>query len=206
MEYITKKEFAERCGVTTVTVFNWIKSNRHGITRYTSKQGIDTAIFDDPAWSNEDRTQETTLQEVQLQHELEIAKAEFSQMQIMYDGVVAERDAVKSEAESIRSQLVTATAERDEARRDADLSRALLVEKDERIAELKKENDRIAGELEQERIASKETRQLMHQQQALTAMQAQRRPLLAAIFPKWYDKKHPVEDDGSSPSGSDAQL
>lgn len=204
MEYITKKEFAERCGVTTVTVFNWIKNNRHGITRYTSKQGIDTTIFDDPAWSSQDKTQEATPQVAQLRHELETVKAEYDEMCEMYEAMMTERD-------EARDALAVALRERDEARRDADLSRALIVEKDERIAGLKTENDRIAGELEKERIAGQEMRQLMHQQQALTAQQLQaiqapRRPLLATIFPRWYDKKHPVEDDGSSPSGSDAQL
>ena len=203
MEYITKKEFAERCGVTTVTVFNWIKSNRHGITRYASKQGIDTAIFDDPAWSSQDKTQEATPQVAQLRHELETVKAEYDEMCEMYEAMMTERD-------EARDALAVALRERDEARRDADLNRALIVEKDERIAGLKTENDRIAGELEKERIAGQEMRQLMHQQQALTAQQLQaiqapRRPLLAAIFPRWYEKKHPVEDDGSSPSGSDPQ-
>ena len=184
MEHMTKKEFAERCGVTTVTVFNWIKSNRHGITRYASKQGIDTAIFDDPAWSSQDKTQEATPQAAQLRHELETVKAEYDEMCEMYEAMMTERD-------EARDALAVALRERDEARRDADLNRALIVEKDERIA-------------------GQEMRQLMHQQQALTAQQLQaiqapRRPLLAAIFPRWYEKKHPVEDDGSSPSGSDPQ-
>ena len=42
MEYITKKEFAERMGVTTVTVFNWIKSNKNGIRKYAAKNGTST--------------------------------------------------------------------------------------------------------------------------------------------------------------------
>ena len=51
MDYITKKEFAERMGVTTVTVFNWIKIDKNGIRKYNSKRGILTSIFDDPAWN-----------------------------------------------------------------------------------------------------------------------------------------------------------
>ena len=204
MEYITKKEFADRFGVTTVTVFNWIKSNRNGITKYTSKQGIDTAIFDDPLWSSQDKAQESTLQEAQLRQELETVKAEHDEMCEMYEAAIVERD-------EARDALAAALRERDEARRDADLSHALLEEKDKRIAGLEQEKDRIAGELDKERIASQETRQLMHQQQALTAQQLQaiqapRRPLLAAIFPRWYDKKHKPEDDGSTPSGGDAQV
>ena len=204
MEYMTKKEFAERCGVTTVTVFNWIKSNRNGITKYTSKKGIDASIFDDPSWSSQDKTQEATLQEAQLRQELETVKAEHDEMCEMYEAMMGERD-------EARDALGAALRERDEARRDADLSHALLEEKDKRIAGLEQEKERIAGELDKERIASQETRQLMHQQQALTAQQLQaiqapRRPLLAAIFPRWYDKKHQPEDDGSTPSEGDAQL
>lgn len=204
MEYMTKKEFAERCGVTTVTVFNWIKSNRNGITKYTSKKGIDASIFDDPSWSSQDKTQEATLQEAQLRQELETVKAEHDEMCEMYEAMMGERD-------EARDALAAALRERDEARRDADLSHALLEEKDKRIAGLEQEKERIAGELDKERIASQETRQLMHQQQALTAQQLQaiqapRRPLLAAIFPRWYDKKHQPEDDSSTPSEGDAQL
>ena len=184
MECITKKEFAKRMGVTTVTVFNWIKSNKNGIRKYNTQNGIRTDIFDDPTWMNQDRTQDTTIREAQAQQELEIVKAELAQMSSMYDALAAERD---------------------EARHQAELNRVRADELEKRVADLIRENERIAGELDQEKIAGQELRQLMHQQQALTAQQLKLnapRPLLASLFPRWYERTHPANDESSTPSGS----
>ena len=168
MEYITKKEFAERMGVTTVTVFNWIKSNKNGIRKYAAKNGIRTDIFNDPAWSSSREDDGTPVQADQLRQELDALKAE-----------------------------------RDEARHQAELNRVRADELEKRVADLTRENERIAGELDRERIAGQELRQLMHQQQALTAQQLKLnapRPLLERVFPRWYERKHPAE---SSTPGND---
>lgn len=77
--------------------------------------------------------------------------------------------------------------------------RAILDAKDETIKALTASVERLTAELEQERKASQELRQLMNQQQALTMKHLEgtkRRPLLAAIFPRWYEhgQDHQVDD------------
>lgn len=47
---ITKREFAARCGVSTPTVYSWIKKNRDGLTQFITPDGIDAAIFDAEPW------------------------------------------------------------------------------------------------------------------------------------------------------------
>ena len=72
--------------------------------------------------------------------------------------------------------------------------KAVLEAKDAHLKDLQGQVDRLATELDQERQAGKELRQLLNQQQALTAKhlaEPKRKPLLAAIFPKWYNR----EDD-----------
>lgn len=76
---------------------------------------------------------------------------------------------------------------------------ALLEAKEAHIQTLTAEVERLTAELEQERKASQELRQLMNQQQALTMKHLEgtkRRPLLAAIFPRWYEhgQDHQVEN------------
>lgn len=71
---------------------------------------------------------------------------------------------------------------------------ALLEAKEAHLKDLQDQLDRLAAELEQERQAGKELRQLLNQQQALTAKhlaEPKKRPLLAAIFPRLYNR----EDD-----------
>ncbi len=79
--------------------------------------------------------------------------------------------------------------------------RGVLEAKEAHIADLTAEVARLTGELDRERIAGQELRQLMHQQQALTAKQIEatkRRPLLAAIFPRWYDRGQDHQEDGTT--------
>ena len=72
--------------------------------------------------------------------------------------------------------------------------KAVLEAKEAHLKDLQDQVDRLAAELDQERQAGKELRQLLNQQQALTAKhlaEPKKRPLLAAIFPRWYSR----EDD-----------
>lgn len=77
--------------------------------------------------------------------------------------------------------------------------RAILDAKDETIKALTASVERLTAELEQERKASQELRQLMNQQQALTMKHLEgtkRRPLLAAIFPRWYERGQDHQGEG----------
>lgn len=72
--------------------------------------------------------------------------------------------------------------------------KAVLEAKEAHLKDLQDQVDRLAAELDQERQAGKELRQLLNQQQALTAKhlaEPKKRPLLAAIFPRLYNR----EDD-----------
>ena len=72
--------------------------------------------------------------------------------------------------------------------------KAVLEAKEAHLKDLQDQLDRLAAELDQERQAGKELRQLLNQQQALTAKhlaEPKKRPLLAAIFPRLYNR----EDD-----------
>lgn len=100
MEYMTKKEFAERCNVTTVTVFNWIKANKDGIGRYTSRQGISADIFADPAWSKMDTKEGALTRAAQLRRELEKAKQEAAGYKIDLDAMTLRVDELRKDYES----------------------------------------------------------------------------------------------------------
>lgn len=70
--------------------------------------------------------------------------------------------------------------------------KALLEAKEAHIQTLTAEVERLAAEVENERKAGQELRQLMNQQQALTMKHLEgtkKRPLLAALFPRWYERK-----------------
>lgn len=76
---------------------------------------------------------------------------------------------------------------------------ATMDAKDETIKALTASVERLTVELEQERKASQELRQLMSQQQALTMKHLEgtkRRPLLAAIFPRWYERGQDHQGEG----------
>ena len=100
MEYMTKTEFAERIDVSKVTVFNWIKSDKNGIRRYTSSQGISTDIFTDPAWSNLDTKEGALTRAAQLRRELEKAKQEAAGYKIDLDAMTRRVDELRKDYES----------------------------------------------------------------------------------------------------------
>lgn len=100
MEYMTKKEFAERCNVTTVTVFNWIKANKDGIGRYTSRQGISADIFSDPAWSKMDTKEGALTRAAQLRRELEKAKQDAAGYKIDLDAMTLRVEELRKDYES----------------------------------------------------------------------------------------------------------
>ena len=48
---ISKTEFAKRIGVSTPTLYAWIKKNRDGIADYVTEDGISPEIFEVEPWS-----------------------------------------------------------------------------------------------------------------------------------------------------------
>ena len=48
--HMTKTEFAKRCGVSTPTLYAWIKKDKDGIRDYIDEDGVSMKIFDTDPW------------------------------------------------------------------------------------------------------------------------------------------------------------
>lgn len=126
MDYMTKSEFAERCGVSKVTVFNWIKSDKDGIGRYTSRQGISAAIFNDPAWSNMDTKEGALTRAAQLKKELEGWRQKAEGYKIDLDAMTADRDEHRQKLDETLELLAAARDRSEQRQRDLDNLREKL--------------------------------------------------------------------------------
>lgn len=157
MDYMTKTEFAERCGVSKVTVFNWIKSDKDGIGRYTSRQGISAAIFNDPAWSNMDTKEGALTRAAQMKKELESWRQKAEGYKIDLDAMTADRDELRGKLAATEAELKEQRAayqidmdamkrERDEASREAVRIRDL----ESRIASLEADKAFLQGQYQQQ--------------------------------------------------------
>lgn len=50
-DYLTKTEFAKRIGVSTPTLYAWMKKDKDGISKFVSGEGISVKIFDIEPWN-----------------------------------------------------------------------------------------------------------------------------------------------------------
>ena len=126
MEYMTKTEFAERIDVSKVTVFNWIKSDKNGIRRYTSSRGISTDIFTDPAWSNLDTKEGALTRAAQLRRELEKTKQEAAGYKTDLDAMTEDRDEHRQKLDETLELLAAARDRSEQRQRDLDNLREKL--------------------------------------------------------------------------------
>ena len=126
MDYMTKSEFAERCGVSKVTVFNWIKSDKDGIGRYTSRQGISAAIFNDPAWSNMDTKEGALTRAAQMKKELESWRQKAEGYKIDLDAMTVDRDEHRQKLDETLELLAAARDRSEQRQRDLDNLREKL--------------------------------------------------------------------------------
>lgn len=126
MDYMTKTEFAERCGVSKVTVFNWIKSDKDGIGRYTSRQGISADIFADPAWSNMDTKEGALTRAAQLKKELESWRQKAEGYKIDLDAMTEDRDEHRQKLDETLELLAAARDRSEQRQRDLDNLREKL--------------------------------------------------------------------------------
>lgn len=126
MDYMTKSEFAERCGVSKVTVFNWIKSDKDGIGRYTSRQGISADIFADPAWSNMDTKEGALTRAAQMKKELESWRQKAEGYKIDLDAMTADRDEHRQKLDETLELLAAARDRSEQRQRDLDNLREKL--------------------------------------------------------------------------------
>lgn len=146
MEYMTKTEFADRCGVSKVTVFNWIKSDKDGIGRYTSRQGISADIFTDPAWSNMDTKEGALTRAAQLKKELEGWRQKAEGYKIDLDAMTVDRDELKEKLAAAEADMDAMKRERDEARQEA----ARIRDLESRIASLEADKAFLQGQYQQQ--------------------------------------------------------
>lgn len=51
MKALSKIEFAKRVGISTPTLYAWIRKNRDGLARFVTEEGISPEIFDVEPWS-----------------------------------------------------------------------------------------------------------------------------------------------------------
>lgn len=126
MDYMTKSEFAERCGVSKVTVFNWIKSDKDGIGRYTSRQGISADIFTDPAWSNMDTKEGALTRAAQMKKELESWRQKAEGYKIDLDAMTVDRDEHRQKLDETLELLAAARDRSEQRQRDLDNLREKL--------------------------------------------------------------------------------
>ncbi len=140
MDYMTKTEFAERCGVSKVTVFNWIKSDKDGIGRYTSRQGISADIFTDPAWSNMDTKEGALTRAAQLKRELESWRQKAEGYKIDLDAMTADRDELRQKLDETLETLAAARDRYEQRQHDLDNLREKLEKATAAEAELKEQS------------------------------------------------------------------
>lgn len=139
MDYMTKTEFAERCGVSKVTVFNWIKSDKDGIGRYTSRQGISADIFTDPAWSNMDTKEGALTRAAQLKKELEGWRQKAEGYKIDLDAMTEDRDELRQKLDETLETLAAARDRYEQRQHDLDNLREKLEKATAAEAELKEQ-------------------------------------------------------------------
>lgn len=139
MDYMTKTEFAERCGVSKVTVFNWIKSDKDGIGRYTSRQGISAAIFNDPAWSNMDTKEGALTRAAQMKKELESWRQKAEGYKIDLDAMTEDRDELRQKLDETLETLAAARDRYEQRQHDLDNLREKLEKATAAEAELKEQ-------------------------------------------------------------------
>lgn len=71
---LTKKAFAARCGVSTVTLYKWIDNNAHGIKDYVKPEGIDDSFFNSAAGKKIERgNKKGTAKAARDQRDIDIA-------------------------------------------------------------------------------------------------------------------------------------
>ena len=98
---LSKKEFAESCGVRLSTLYNWISANRAGIRDYINEGMIESAIFDKQPFKQmqinraKSAPEESTALKTALEAEAEAEaqttlQAEFDQMKIRVQELVKE--------------------------------------------------------------------------------------------------------------------
>lgn len=140
MDYMTKTEFAERCGVSKVTVFNWIKSDKDGIGRYTSRQGISADIFTDPAWSSMDTKEGALTRATQLKKELESWRQKAEGYKIDLDAMAEDRDELRQKLDETLETLAAARDRYEQRQHDLDNLREKLEKATAAEAELKEQS------------------------------------------------------------------
>lgn len=153
MEYMTKTEFAERIDVSKVTVFNWIKSDKNGIRRYTSSRGISTDIFTDPAWSNLDTKEGALTRAAQLRRELEKTKQEAAGYKTDLDAMTEDRDEHRQKLDETLELLAAARDRSEQRQRDLDNLREKLDKAGAAYDELKEKLAATEAELKEQRAA-----------------------------------------------------
>ena len=153
MEYMTKTEFAERIDVSKVTVFNWIKSDKNGIRRYTSSQGISTDIFTDPAWSNLDTKEGALTRAAQMKKELESWRQKAEGYKIDLDAMTRDRDEHGQKLDETLELLAAARDRSEQRQRDLDNLREKLDKAGAAYDELKEKLAATEAELKEQRAA-----------------------------------------------------
>ncbi len=126
-DYISKQEFARRCGVSVPTVYAWIDKDKDGIRAYINGAKIDARIFTAKPWSAHQSAGEA---------EAEKARERVAELSAELERVRGEMDAQRAELENA-AQTIKAQAEQIAAKDQhiADM-RAQIAAKDGQIQAL----------------------------------------------------------------------
>jgi len=114
-EYISKNDFARRCGVSVPTVYAWIEKNKGDIRAYIKGAKIDAAIFRSESWGAYQIASETerdARRAAELSAELDAARKEIdaqrAALEIANKTITAQAEQIAAKdqhIEDIRAQL-----------------------------------------------------------------------------------------------------
>lgn len=107
---ISKSEFAKRIGVSTPTLYAWIKKDKDGIAQYVTPDGISAEIFDaDPwkAYNDESEVERRRLQDQvdDLNEEAERACDKIQELNAEIDKLTAKVELQQQTIELLQGQL-----------------------------------------------------------------------------------------------------
>ena len=100
---ISKTEFAKRIGVSTPTLYAWIKKDKDGISKYVSDEGISPLIFEVEPWSA--FKDDNAMERQQLQDKVEMLTDEVSSSGDQIVALQAEIDKMQIKIDTMQQTI-----------------------------------------------------------------------------------------------------
>ena len=114
---ITKMDFAKRLGISTPTLYAWIRKNKDGIADYVTPEGISPEIFEVEPWNA--YNDETLIERQQMQDQI--------------DELVYEADTACDKINKLTGEIDKLTAENELLHKTVEMLQGQISVKDQQI-------------------------------------------------------------------------